>query len=166
MANKILEYELRLASLKDHKSRWASKKKLMEETLASEKEIAEVLKWIKGDNDPEKSLREIGGIVTSSGRYPNCAQWILRGHELQNWSRRWFPQETQRSSKRMIWVNGPYGTGKTTIMYGTLYHNLTFSDLGTGIASFLSCRVCQRTIYDASRVRLWVTKGNLTDPCE
>lgn len=134
MTNKILAYEDRLAKLKDHKSMWASKKKLMEERLASEKGIAEVLEWIKKKDDPEEPLRKIGSKVTSEGRYPNCAQWILRSNEFQNWSRRWFPQEEKGLAKRMIWVSGPYGTGKTTIMYVTLYHKLTFSDLGTAIA--------------------------------
>ena len=116
MTNKILEYDLRLATLKDYKSRWASKKKLMEETLASEKEIADMLEWLKKKGDPETPLMDIGSKVTSEGRYPSCAQWILRSNEFQDWSRRWFPQERQTSSKRMIWVSGPYGTGKTTIV--------------------------------------------------
>ena len=113
---------------------WASKKKMIEETLAGEEDIAKVLKWIQQDGDPEKSLREIGSTVTSEGRYPNCAEWILRGKEFRDWSRHWFPGETQRSSRRMIWVNGPYGTGKTTIMYVILSQNITTSDLGTAIA--------------------------------
>lgn len=134
MTNKIVEYDLRLTTLKNHKSIWASKKKLIEETLAGEEDIAKVLKWIQKDGDPEKSLREIGSRVTSEGRYPNCAEWILRGKEFRDWSRHWFPEEIQRPSKRMIWVNGPYGTGKTTIMYVIIPHTITLSDLGTAIA--------------------------------
>ena len=130
----MVDYDRRLTKLKDHKSMWASKKKLIEETLAGEEDIAKVLKWIQQDGDPEKSLREIGSRVTSEGRYPNCAEWILRGKEFRDWSRHWFPGETQRSSRRMIWVNGPYGTGKTTIMYVILSQNITTSDLGTAIA--------------------------------
>lgn len=129
-----MEYDLRLAKLMDHKSMWASKKKLIEETLAGEEDIAKVLKWIKQDGDPEKSLREIESLVTSEGRYPNCAEWILKGKEFQYWSRYWFPEGKQRPSKRVIWVNGPYGTGKTTIVYVSFLHNVTTSDLGTVIA--------------------------------
>ncbi|KAF7507433.1 hypothetical protein GJ744_010492 [Endocarpon pusillum] len=84
MTNKILDFDLRLATLKDHKLRWASKKKVMEETLVGEKEIADILGWIKKKDDPEKSLRDI---------------------------------RVKISSKRILWVNGPYGTGKTTIIY-------------------------------------------------
>ena len=130
----MVDYDRRLANLKNDKLMWASKKKLIEDTLAGERDIAEVIKWIQQDGDPEKSLREIGSRVTSEGRYPNCAEWILTRKEFRDWSRHWFPEETRRPSKRVIWVNGPYGTGKTTIMYVVLPHNITMSDLGAAIA--------------------------------
>ena len=145
-----MEYDLRLTVLRDHKSIWTSKKKLVEETLAGEEDIVKVLKWIRQDDDPEESLREIGSRVTSDGRYPNCAEWILGGKEFQDWSRYWFPEGKQRPSKRMMWVNGPYGTGKTTIMYVLIHHNTAKSDLWTATAWFLNCRLCRRIIYDVS----------------
>jgi hypothetical protein len=133
VTNKIEEYNTRLAKLKDHKSYWASQKKLMEDKLTSDKDIAEILNWIKQDGDPEKSLREIGNKVTSQERYQNCAQWILSRPEFQDWSKGWYPLENQGASKPVIWINGPYGTGKTTIVYVALLH-LRLSDLGIAIA--------------------------------
>lgn len=134
MTNKILEYDSRLVTLKEHKSQWASKKKLMEDKLTSDKDIAEILNWIKQDGDPEKSLREIANKVTSKERYQNCAQWILSRPEFQDWSKGWYPLEKQTASKRVIWINGPYGTGKTTIVYVALLIHLRLSDLGIAIA--------------------------------
>ncbi|PMD15105.1 hypothetical protein NA56DRAFT_357310 [Hyaloscypha hepaticicola] len=89
----------------------------MEDKLTLDKAIAEILNWIKQDGDPEKSLKEIGNKVTSKERYQNCAQWILSRPEFQDWSKGWYPLEDRRASKRVIWINGPYGTGKTTIVY-------------------------------------------------
>lgn len=130
MTNKILEYDTRLATLKDHKSQWASDKKLIEDKLTLDKAIAEILNWIKQDGDPEKSLREIGVRVTSDGRYQNCAQWILSRPEFQDWSKGWYLLEDRRASKRVLWINGSYGTGKTTIVYVALLLHLRLSNLG------------------------------------
>ena len=134
MTLKILEYDSRLATLKDYKTQWASKKKTMEDKLTLNKAIAEILNWIKQDGDPEKSLREIGNKVTSKERYQNCAQWILSRPEFQDWSKGWYPLEDRRASKRVIWINGPYGTGKTTIVYVVLLLHLRLSNLGIAIA--------------------------------
>lgn len=129
-----MEYDTRLTTLEDHKSLWASKKKTMEDNLTMDKDIAEVLKWIKKDDDPEMELEEIGSKATSDERYNECAEWILSRPEFQDWSNGWYSSENQRASKRVIWIHGPCGTGKTTIMYVALLLRLKVSHYEIAIA--------------------------------
>lgn len=121
MTNKFQEWEHRLGILKDHKMLWASKKKLMEEMLAGDKELAVVLKWLRSSDDPEESFRNIEREVTSEGRYPNCAEWILRTGAFKDWSGHLGSPGGTRPQSRMLWIKGPMGTGKTTIMCATYF---------------------------------------------
>jgi hypothetical protein len=168
VTNKILEYDTCLAKLKDHKSQWASKKKLIEDKITLDKDITDILKWIKKDRDPEKPLWEIENKVTLEERYWNCTQWILSRPEFQDWSKGWYPLENQRASKCVIWINRLYRTGKTTILYVAPFLHLRLSDLGIDTVWFLSCRAYQSIIYKMKVciMQPQVTKDILEDRCE
>jgi hypothetical protein len=117
LTNQILAWELRAAQLKDHRTKWSSRKKVIEEILSADDHVSKVLKWIKKKDDPEPALKEIKNQVTSKDRYQNYAQWFLDRPEFKDWSERFYSTETRVESKRLIWINGPYGTGKTTIVF-------------------------------------------------
>jgi hypothetical protein len=117
ITNEPLKWEEQLNKLKECRSNWSSRKKIMEETLAAEKNVSDVLKWIKKESDPEQALKEIESRVTSKGEYQSCAQWFLDGPQFKDWSKRIYSQVNPRESKRVIWIRGPYGTGKSTIVF-------------------------------------------------
>ncbi len=107
---------------------WAHQKKTMEEKLANDKDVGEVLKWIKSKEDFEETLETIETRVTAARRYLDCADWALRTKEFQAWFGPGGPQdlknnhghettrEREKDIKRVLWVRGSLGTGKTAIM--------------------------------------------------
>jgi len=90
-------------------------RKRMEEKLTTDDNVANVLKWIKKEDDSEPSLMEVRAKVTSDGRYDQAAQWFVQSQGFQDWVSPLHHEDSQES-KRVLWLRGAYGTGKTTIL--------------------------------------------------
>jgi hypothetical protein len=114
----INEWEKQAAQLESSRTRFAAKKKTIEDKLVAEAHVSKVLKWIKKEGDPELGLEDIRIKVTRNGRYDRSAQWFFDEPEFQAWSSRFQTTKSQHpaESKSTLWVNGTYGTGKTTLM--------------------------------------------------
>ena len=113
-------------NLKDQRALWTSEKRVLEEKVARLEHGTEVLSKIKRSDDHEESLKALGRRVTSEGRHNDSASWILTNPTFKNWSQNFYLFEPFGSissnavPKRVLWINGTYGTGKTTIVYVTL----------------------------------------------
>ena len=79
----------------------------------------EVRKWIKKDGDPEPRLDTIRRRVMPDGKYEDAAHWFLDGPEFRAWCEPFLSSECSPAAKRMLWLRGTYGTGKTTLLYHT-----------------------------------------------
>lgn len=119
--NEITEWEDHFTELKSRRTPFTNMKKRIEETLFAAANASKVLGWIKKDDDPELGLDDIRLKVTSDGRYENSMQWFFDGAEFQAWSNRLQIMKRQHptASKRTLWINGTYGTGKTTLVFVT-----------------------------------------------
>jgi uncharacterized Zn finger protein len=97
------------------------RRKAFEEEEALGDKVAKILEWIKQKDDPEESLRKIENKITSERRSKNYAQWFLDLAEYRAWFEafhQWEDMTTQPEVvplPRVLWINGSYGTGKTTI---------------------------------------------------
>ena len=95
----------------------------MEEKLSRLGDIAKVLDLIKSADGPELSLEALSDRATSEGRHKDSASWILDNQTFKAWSQKFYSLEPSVSttsdvmSKRVLWVSGSYGVGKTTIVY-------------------------------------------------
>jgi hypothetical protein len=106
--------------LKTLKGNLNVKKKIIEDKVAKSENVAKILGWIKETSDPEPTLNEIEKKVTSEGRYETYGQWFLDSPEYKCWCDQFQLPESPTKSKRVLWLNGPYGTGKTTILFVNL----------------------------------------------
>ena len=79
----------------------------------------EVRKWIKKDDDPEPGLGTIRRRVMPDGKHEDAAQWFLDGPEFRAWCDTFLSSECSPAAKRVLWLRGTYGTGKTTLLYHT-----------------------------------------------
>ncbi|KAF6221667.1 hypothetical protein HO133_001635 [Letharia lupina] len=119
----MVEWQEQVEKLKDHRAKWTARRKVMEEALSRQEHIAKVLDWIKKGDDPEQSLRALNDRATSEGRQKDSASWILDNQIFKAWSQNLYPPEPPVSttsdvvSKRVLWVSGSYGVGKTTIVH-------------------------------------------------
>lgn len=120
MTDKIAQWESSEKAIKRHKDTWASRKKMLEEKLADDKNTVKILEWFKTDDDPEPSLKTIRGRVMPDDRYGGAAQWLIDEPKFASWCDSFEPGESKNSLKRVLWLRGGYGTGKTTLLYHTL----------------------------------------------
>jgi hypothetical protein len=77
----------------------------------------EVQRWIKKEDDPEPSLGALRERVMPDGRYGDAAQWLIYGSKFNAWCESFEPVKEQQAFKRVLWLRGGYGTGKTTLLY-------------------------------------------------
>jgi hypothetical protein len=93
----------------------------MEEKLSADDNVATVLTWIKDPDDTESTLAYIENKISPKGRYTSYAQWFLDASEFKAWSKGFLPleheNENENRPQQVSWLNGPYGTGKTTAMF-------------------------------------------------
>ena len=116
----IVKWQELLEELKDHRAKWAADKKIIEEKLSCLELVGDVLGWIKSKDDPEQSLKGLSKRTTSEGRHKDSASWILDDQTFKAWSQNFYPCQPSVSdipSKRVLWLSGSYGVGKTTIVY-------------------------------------------------
>ena len=113
-------------NLKDRRALWTLEKRGLEEKVMGLEHGTEFLGKIRSSNDHEESLKALGRRVTSEGRFKDSASWILSNQTFKSWSQQFDPLAPSGSTnsdavpKRVLWINGTYGTGKTTIVYVTL----------------------------------------------
>lgn len=124
LTGKITDWESKAKEIKWQHRAWTTKRKEMEDRLLALKNTTEVRKWIQKDGDPEPGLDTIKARVMPDGRYENAAEWFLKRPEFQDWRDNFRNPKRTANAKRVLWLQGTYGTGKTTL----LYH--TYSDLG------------------------------------
>jgi hypothetical protein len=115
LLNDPARWEQEVRTLKSLRSKLSSERKLIDESAAAQDGFKKYLQWIKKDDDPEQSLEEIEEYVNPQ-RYERYAQWFLDSAEFLAWSKAFADPKHCQQSKRVLWINGPYGTGKTTIV--------------------------------------------------
>ena len=105
--------------IKRQKDSWTAKKKILEDSLSTDKSTVEVQRWIKKDSDPEPRIDTIKRRVMPDGNYKGAAEWFLDSPEFDAWCATFLSPECPPAAKRVLWLQGTYGTGKTTLLYHT-----------------------------------------------
>lgn len=108
----------------------------MEEALSQDDNVGVVLEEIlRKVDDREPSSEALSDQVTSEGRYKEAASWFIESPVFRKWSCHFYPfdntdgTEFEDVPKRVLWVSGTYGTGKTTVMYVSLLESDILSDI-------------------------------------
>ena len=110
-------WESRAKEISRQRSRWTGSKKACEEKLSRDDHIRKVLDWIEKADDPQPTLRTIKRRVMPENRYQDAGRWFLDGDEFTAWRNTFQNSGAGSGNKRVLWVKGPYGTGKTTLLY-------------------------------------------------
>ena len=155
MSNEVLEWEGGLKELGRLKSEWAVRKDDVKELITLDEHTVAVRKWLRKKGYPDPSPSDIRSRVMPDGLYSNGADWFLKGDTFQTFCAGFGPPDSQdRASvessgsddqngssantshdsdavKRVLWLHGGLGTGKTTVL------SLVFADLSTFDASVL-----------------------------
>ncbi|KAI1451725.1 hypothetical protein F4805DRAFT_74695 [Annulohypoxylon moriforme] len=127
LSNQIMLWETKLNTISKKRTAFALKRKNCEDKLARDKYIKDVLDWIEEDNDPQPTLKSIKEKVMPNDRYKNAGMWLLESEEFKTWRLPFTSQGLEQNleqdpsvngtQKRVFWIKGSYGTGKTTLMY-------------------------------------------------
>lgn len=148
LTNKVLDWKSDAEKLGRLKAEWAIERKKIEEKLTADEYAVKALTLFKTKNDPEPPLSSIGDRVMSN-YYDNAAQWFFEEDKFIAWCSTFgtsskppilaqpqsvenqdhlqsplrneeqnFPEQ-QRDVKRVLWLRGGLGTGKTTVLYHT-----------------------------------------------
>ena len=72
---------------------------------------------MKKEGDPELPLHFIGKTVMSAGRYNCAASWLFENEDFLGWCNPSTIKADHPASKRVLWIKGAFGTGKTTLLY-------------------------------------------------
>lgn len=112
---------------------WTGSKKVLEDQLLLDDNTVKVRKWIKKDEDPEPGLDTIKRRVMPNGQYGDAAQWFLNRPEFESWSNKFLRPGRATNHKRVLWIWGTYGTGKTTLLYHS--YSALVDDTGFGLNS-------------------------------
>ena len=149
LSSEVLEWEGGLKELGRLKSEWAVRKDDLKESIAMDDHTIAVRKWLRKPNFPDPSPSDIRARVMPDDRYSNGADWFLKGDAFLAFCAGLQPPDTTEASKldssayddqggfasniahdtgmvkRVLWLRGGLGTGKTTIL------SLVFADLIT-----------------------------------
>ena len=117
LSDEVTIWEAGIKTLKSYRGNLASKKKLIEDKVLETKDINDVLEWIKHDDDREPGQKVIAGRMPSEEQYDDYAQWFLSSPGFKAWTEGFKTPKDNQSSKQALWLRGPYGTGKTTVLY-------------------------------------------------
>ena len=152
MIKKVEQWESNEKGLKIRAAKWSEQKKEIEDQIKHNEEIAKVRKWMREETDPEPTLKSLAEKIMPDGCYRDAAQWLTETREFVSWcswlqeqdisesqapERRDEAPETghlisdhaRSDEKRVLWLRGGYGTGKTTIMYHTYSQLINRSEL-------------------------------------
>ncbi len=122
LSAEMVKWQEQLEELKDNRAKWTARRNVMEEALSRvEKsrveQIAKVSTGSRVPMTPNNPWR-----ATSEGRYKESASWVLDDQIFKAWSQNFYPSESSASTtsdvvtRRVLWVSGSYGVGKTTIV--------------------------------------------------
>lgn len=128
LSNQPLAWDSHAKAISRLKSEWTSEKKSLEDRVAYDKNTVEVRAWIKGkEEDPEPTISELAKRVMPEDHYANGADWLFGEDEFKNWcsflqvseqnATQSTPQTPAQPIKRVLWLRGGLGTGKTTLLY-------------------------------------------------
>ena len=155
MSNEVLQWEGGLKELGRFKSEWAVRKDDVKESIALDENTVKVRNWLRKEGFPDPSPFDIRSRVMPDGRYINGADWFLGGDAFRTFCAGFSPPDTADGAsvessasngqdgssantshesnvvKRVLWLRGGLGTGKTTVL------SLVFANLSTlgGLAS-------------------------------
>ncbi|KAK6343699.1 hypothetical protein TWF730_011289 [Orbilia blumenaviensis] len=121
------EWDLKYSELNTISSVCTEQKNKVETELKRQDEAIKVLDWIRNrSEDPEiehKALRDELGI---DGSGSSVAKWLCEAPSFSDWIsgiRGFSTREEQATNrKRVFWLKGSVGTGKTTLIYQTVSH--------------------------------------------
>jgi hypothetical protein len=115
LLNDPARWEQEVRSLKSLRSELSIERKLIDESVAAQESFKKYLQWIKKDDDSEQSLEDIEDYVNPQ-RYTRNAEWFISSPEFVSWSKSFADPNAFKQPTRALWISGPYGTGKTTIV--------------------------------------------------
>ncbi|KAI9888557.1 MAG: hypothetical protein M1814_006827 [Vezdaea aestivalis] len=152
MSNKVLKWEGGLKELSRLKSEWAVKKDDVKESILLDEHTVTVRTWLRKKKYPDPSPSTIRSRVMPDDRYSNGADWFLEGSAFRTFCAGLSAPDTadgaivklsasgdqsgnpaapannshdSNVAKRVLWLRGGLGTGKTTVL------SLAFADLST-----------------------------------
>lgn len=152
MSHEVLEWEGGSKELGRLKAEWGVRKDDLKETIAADENTVAVRDWLRKKGYPDPSPSDIKDRVMRHYEYSNGADWFLNGDEFAAFcdgfrssseadhtqDSRGPPGESQTVSqnsaqeylaaKRVLWLSGGYGTGKTTILYLTYLALSTYAE--------------------------------------
>lgn len=135
LTNVPLAWDSNAKAIARLKSEWTVEKKSLEDEIAYDENTVKVRVWIKEKDDSEPQIATLAEIVMPENKYGNAADWlILEDDKFKNWcgllqvpAGQCAAQSTQltpnQAAKRVLWLRGGPGTGKTTLLYHA-YHAL------------------------------------------
>ena len=150
MSNEVLEWEGGLKELGRLKSEWAVRKDDVKESIARDDQIVKVLEWLRKKDYPDPSPSDIRSRVMPDGLYSNGADWFLKDDAFQAFCAGFGPPNTTNGErvessasddqggnstntshkcdgvKRVLWLRGGLGMGKTTVLSLVFAHLSTF----------------------------------------
>lgn len=59
LSAEMVKWQQQAEELKDHRTEWTARRKVMEEALSRIEHVAKVLDWIRSADDPEQSLEAL-----------------------------------------------------------------------------------------------------------
>ncbi len=149
MSNEVLEWEGGLKELGRLKSEWAVRKDDIKEFITLDEHTVNVRTWLRKKGYPDPSPSDIRSRVMPVDLYSNGADWFLKGDASHAFCADFAPPDTTDGAsvelsacddqdgnsantshdsdmvKRVLWLRGGLGTGKTTVL------SLVFADLST-----------------------------------
>ncbi|GJN70022.1 hypothetical protein PLICBS_004074, partial [Purpureocillium lilacinum] len=78
-------------------------------------------------------------------------EWILQTDEYTAFTN-WYEDGHERSQRRLLWVNGPAGTGKTMLMIGIIRGLSCQSPALAPTLSFFFCQGTNRSLNNATAI--------------
>lgn len=127
LSNKIFTWKSKARAMTRLQSECTVEKKSLEEMVEYDNNTKKVLAWIKVEKSPEPTIAELKEKSMPENKYGNAAEWLFNEGEYKNWcslvqsaglgDTQNAPQTPIEASKRVLWLRGGLGTGKTTLLY-------------------------------------------------